>query len=202
MQCRFSILQYLLLQNTFFLVSSLHLTFSIKFSCRARRALQNGISGSITRVLVWGKDANSVVTYKSSVRITELPLRWLRDYDPMEYSTNLVSLYLNICKIRSNVYCILWSVCICIYIYISLQVRRFSKTRSFVKDQVLLDLFVRLKFQPSSDKSSNYCMLQPPQSWKTGALEIHGTFTVDSQFLRVFWSFWWSLTKRITVDSR
>lgn len=75
MQCRFSILQYLLLQNTFFLVSSLHLTFSIKFSCRARRALQNGISGSITRVLVWGKDANSVVTYKSSVRITELPLR-------------------------------------------------------------------------------------------------------------------------------
>ena len=28
----------------------------------------------------------------------------------------------------------------------SLQVQRFSKTRSFVKDQVLLDLFVRLKF--------------------------------------------------------
>ena len=35
-----------------------------------------------------------------------------------------------------------WSI---IYIY-TLQVQRFSKTRSFVKDQVLLDLFVRLKF--------------------------------------------------------
>ena len=32
-----------------------------------------------------------------------------------------------------------------VYIY-TLQVQRFSKTRSFVKDQVLLDLFVRLKF--------------------------------------------------------
>ena len=38
------------------------------------------------------------------------------------------------------------------------------------------------EIQPSSDMSSTYYMLQPPQSWKTGALEIHSTFTVDSQF--------------------
>ena len=59
----------------------------------------------------------------------------------------------------------------------TVQVQRFSKTRSFVKDQVLLDPFRPTETQSSSDKSSNN-MLQPPQSWKTGALEIHPRFTV------------------------
>ena len=116
MQCRFSILQYLLLQNTFFFGIQFTPDFFHQISCRA---LQNGTSGSITRVLVWGKDANSVVTYKSSVRITELPLRVFAGlWSNGVLHESSLSLYLNICEILSTVYCILWSVCICIYIYI------------------------------------------------------------------------------------
>ena len=65
------------------------------------------------------------------------------------------------------------------YIYIdTLQVQRFSKTRSFVKDQVLLDLFVRLKFShlPTSlALTTCYNHLSPGKlgPWR---------FTVDSQF--------------------
>ena len=70
----------------------------------------------------------------------------------------------------------------------ALQVQRFSKTRSFVKDKVLLDPFCPTETQSSSDKSSTN-MLQTPQSWKTGALEIHPRFTVLEgllEFLMVF----------------
>ena len=51
------------------------------------------------------------------------------------------------------------------------------KCGPFVEDQVLLDPFRRTETQIFSDKSSTY-MLQPHgfphESWKTGALEIHG----------------------------
>ena len=46
--------------------------------------------------------------------------------------------------------CVFLFFILIVYVFLfrgySLQVQRFSKTRSFVKDQVLLDLFVRLKF--------------------------------------------------------
>ena len=63
------------------------------------------------------------------------------------------------------------------YENVPLPVPRFSKTRSFATNQVLLDPFRPTETQPSSDKSST-CMLQPPQSWKTGPWR----FTLGSRF--------------------
>ena len=58
-----------------------------------------------------------------------------------------------------------------------MQVERLSKTRSFVKDQVLLDPFHPTEPQPFSNKSSSL-VLTCYNHISHGKLEIHGRFTV------------------------
>lgn len=82
------------------------------------RALQNGTSGSITRRFGLREGCQLSGDLQKQCPHHRVATGMVAGWSNGVLHESSLSLYLNICKIRSTVYCILWSVCIYAYIYI------------------------------------------------------------------------------------
>lgn len=92
MQCRFSILQYLLLQNTFFWYPVYTRLFPSNFHAVPAVPFKMAFPGPLPGFWSEGRMPTQWWPTKAVSASQSCHCEFLRDYDPMEYSTNLVSL--------------------------------------------------------------------------------------------------------------